>query len=59
MSRHGGRCVDMLRAFNGTGATRDAHATGLLTRIDCCYPSGKGQQLMAELILKTGLAPLR
>jgi hypothetical protein len=26
---------------------------------DCCYPSAKGQQLMAELLVGTGLAPVR
>jgi lysophospholipase L1-like esterase len=59
MNRHGGRCVDALLAFNGANATRNAYASGLLTKADCCYPSGKGQQLMAELVLKSGLAPLR
>src|SRR5262249_10940563 len=43
MSRHGGRCVDILRAFNGAAGTGNAYATGLLTKADCCYPSGKGQ----------------
>jgi hypothetical protein len=31
----------------------------LLNHEDCCYASGKGQQLMAELLLDTGLAPVR
>ena len=47
MKRHGGRCIDLLTAFNGTNGTNDA------------YPSGKGQQLVAQILLKTGLAPLR
>lgn len=59
MTRHGGRCVDALTAFNGRGATQNAYATGLLEKTECCYPSGKGHELMAELVLKTGLAPLR
>ncbi|HST14031.1 MAG TPA: GDSL-type esterase/lipase family protein [Gaiellaceae bacterium] len=59
MARHGGRCIDALGAFNGPTATQNAYATGLLEKTECCYPSGKGQQLMAELVLKTGLAPLR
>ena len=59
MAKHQGRCVDALVAFNGPGLTRNAYAKGLLTKAPCCYPSGKGQQLMAELVLETGLAPLR
>ncbi len=50
----GGRCVDVVRAFNGAHATADAYATGLMTKDPCCYPSGKGQQLIAELLLATG-----
>jgi hypothetical protein len=30
-----------------------------MNKIDCCYPSGNGQQLIAQLLLKTGLAPGR
>jgi lysophospholipase L1-like esterase len=59
MARHQGRCVDALTAFNGPDGTQDAYAKGLLTKANCCYPTGKGQQLMAELVFKTGLAPLR
>jgi len=28
-----------------------------LNKIDCCYASGKGQQLIAALLLKTGVKP--
>jgi len=35
------------------------HAKGLLNHDDRCYPSAKGQQLMAEVLLETGLAPVR
>jgi lysophospholipase L1-like esterase len=59
MTKHRGRCVDALRAFNGANATQNAYAKGWLTKAPCCYPSGKGQQLIAELVFKTGLAPLR
>lgn len=59
MTKHGGRCADAVRAFNGPQGTRDAYARGWLTKDPCCYPSGKGQQLMAELVFRTGLAPLR
>jgi lysophospholipase L1-like esterase len=59
MTKHRGRCVDALRAFNGHRGTQNAYAKGLLTKAHCCYPSGKGQQLMAELVFKTGLAPVR
>jgi lysophospholipase L1-like esterase len=59
MMKHRGRCVDMLRAFNGPNATQNAYAKGWLTKAPCCYPSGKGQQVMAELVFKSGLAPLR
>jgi lysophospholipase L1-like esterase len=59
MTRHQGRCVDAAVAFNGPALTQNAYAKGLLTKAHCCYPSGKGQQLMAELVFKSGLAPLR
>jgi hypothetical protein len=52
-----GRCVDAYRAFNGSDGTQNAYTKGLLTKHPCCYPSGKGQQLMAQLLRKTGLAP--
>jgi lysophospholipase L1-like esterase len=59
MTKHRGRCVDAFRAFNGPDGTENAYAKGWLTKAPCCYPSGKGQQVMAELVFKTGLAPLR
>jgi lysophospholipase L1-like esterase len=59
MRRHGGRCVDLLRAFNGSRGTDDAYRTGLMNHEDCCYPSAKGQQRIAELLANTGLAPVR
>ena len=59
MADHGGRCIDVVRALNGPTQTEDAYASGLMNRDQCCYPSTKGQQLMAELLYKTGLAPLR
>lgn len=59
MAKHRGRCVDAYLAFNGPDGTEDAYAKGWLTKDPCCYPSGKGQQVMAELVFKTGLAPLR
>ena len=37
----------------------NAYSKGLVTKDPCCYPSGKGQQLMAELVFKAGLKPLR
>jgi hypothetical protein len=57
MVAHRGRCIDVLAAFNGPSGTRDAYKSGLMNKIDCCYPSAKGQQLIAELLLKTGLKP--
>lgn len=59
MARHGGRCVDVLRTFNGPSGTEDGYKKGLLNHTDCCYPSGKGQQLIAQLLFETGLKPLR
>lgn len=61
MRAHGGECVDVLTAFNGPDGTKGAYETGLLNLQDCCYPSAKGHQLMAELLAKTGtaLTPLR
>jgi hypothetical protein len=59
MAKHRGRCVDAYQAFNGPDGTENAYAKGWLTKDPCCYPSGKGQQVMAGLVFKTGLAPLR
>lgn len=59
MAKHGGRCIDVVRALNGPTQTENAYTSGLMNRDQCCYPSTKGQQLMAELLYKTGLAPLR
>jgi hypothetical protein len=59
MRKYGGRCIDVLHAFNGPDGTRNAYKTGLLNHEDCCYASGEGQQLMAEMLFKTGLAPVR
>jgi lysophospholipase L1-like esterase len=59
MSKHRGRCVDAFLAFNGPAGTQNAYAKGWLTKAHCCYPSGKGQQVMADLVFKTGLTPLR
>jgi lysophospholipase L1-like esterase len=58
MTKHGGRCIDGLTAFNGPDGTADAYKAGLMNRDDCCYPNDKGQQLMAELLYATGLSPL-
>jgi lysophospholipase L1-like esterase len=59
MAKYGGRCIELLRRFNGPRGTENAYATGLLNHKDCCYPSAKGQQLMATLLFETGLAPVR
>lgn len=59
MTTHAGRCVDALRAFNGADAAQNAYARGWLTKDPCCYPSGKGQQVMAQLVFDSGLAPLK
>ena len=58
MRKHRGRCADAFLAFNGPTGTQNAYAKGWLTKAPCCYPSGTGQQVMAELVFKTGLAPL-
>jgi hypothetical protein len=59
MAKHRGRCVDAFRAFNGADGMQDAYAKGWLTKDPCCYPSGKGQQVMAELVYKSEISPLR
>lgn len=59
MSKNGGRCVDVFHAFNGPAGTANAYKSGLMNHADCCYPSAKGQQLIAQLLFKTGLAPIR
>jgi hypothetical protein len=57
MRHHGGACIDVLSAFNGPNGSQDAYKTGLLNHDDCCYPSSKGQQLMAELLIRSGTTP--
>ncbi len=59
MTRYRGRCVDAFRAFNGPDGTQNAYSRGWLTTDPCCYPSGQGQQKMAQLLFDSGLAPLR
>jgi lysophospholipase L1-like esterase len=59
MAKYDGRCIDVLESFNGTDGTENAYKKGLLNYEDCCYPNAKGQQLMAELLVATGLAPVR
>lgn len=58
VQKYGGRCVDVLHAFNGPSGTENAYKTGLMNLQDCCYASTKGQRLIAGLLLKTGLAPI-
>jgi lysophospholipase L1-like esterase len=58
MQANQGQCADVVRAFNGPSASADAYAPGLLTKNPCCYPSAKGQQLMAVLLVATGLQGL-
>lgn len=55
MKANGGRCVDVITAFNGPGGDGDAYAEGFMTKDPCCYPSGKGQELIAQLLIKTGV----
>ena len=59
LKKHRGKCIDVLSAFNGASGTEDAYAKGLMNKVECCYASGKGQQLIAELLIRTGLRPLR
>lgn len=56
MRSNNGLCIDVIRAFNGPKANADAYARGLMTKNPCCYPSAQGQQLIARLLLATGLA---
>jgi len=59
MARHDGRCVDVLRAINGPTGRENGYRKGLLNHEDCCYPSAKGQQIIAERLVSTGLEPVR
>ena len=52
---HGGKCIDVLTPFNGRSGTEDAYKKGLMNKITCCYASGRGQQLIAELLYHAGL----
>ena len=58
MASYDGRCVDVVRAFNGANAGGDAYTTGLMTKDPCCYPSADGQQLIAKLLLAAGVGDL-
>ena len=58
MRKHRGDCIDVLTAFNGASGKNNAYKSGLMNLSDCCYPSAKGQQLMAELLIKTGTTPV-
>lgn len=59
MAKYDGRCIDVMESFNGTDGTENAYKKELLNHEDCCYPNAKGQQLMAKLLVETGLAPVR
>jgi lysophospholipase L1-like esterase len=58
MRSNGGRCVDVVSAFNGSDGHGDAYAKGFMTKEPCCYPSGRGQQLIAQLLIETGVRGL-
>jgi len=58
MRSNGGRCIDVVTAFNGPSGDGDAYAKGFMTKNPCCYPSGKGQQLIAQLLIQTGVRGL-
>jgi lysophospholipase L1-like esterase len=58
-AKYDGRCIDILRAINGPTGRADGYKAGLLNHRQCCYPNARGQQLMAALLVKTGLAPVR
>lgn len=58
MRSHAGKCIDVVRAFNGPRGTDDAYKAGLMTKDPCCYPSAEGQQLMARLLYGQGLGRL-
>lgn len=58
MNAHGGACVDVLAAINGPDGTADGYKAGFMNIVDCCYPSERGHRLIADLLYKTGLAPL-
>ncbi len=57
--KYDGRCIDVLTAFNGTSGREDAYNKGLMSKVECCYASARGQQLIAELLYRTGLKPPR
>src|SRR3954447_2639448 len=53
----GGECIDVLTRFNGRKGTQNAYAPGLMNLGDCCYPSAKGHQVIADLLMQTGTEP--
>jgi len=55
-AEHDAPCVDVYHAFNGADGADDA---GPLLAADHTHPSAEGHELIAELIMDTGLAPLR
>src|SRR4051794_19945280 len=59
MTKYDGRRIDGLHAINGPDGAADAYKKGLLKARRRCYAGARGQQLMAELLLQTGLVPIR
>lgn len=53
--KHGAPCADVYHAFNGAHGTNDA---GALLASDHTHPNQEGQQLIADLLVKLGYAPL-
>jgi lysophospholipase L1-like esterase len=53
---HGFICIELYHAFNGSNGDEDA---GDLLAPDHTHPSAKGHELIAQLLIDAGLAPLR
>lgn len=59
MQANTGGCIDVVGAFNGDDVNADAYARGLMTKDPCCYPSAKGQELIARLLAASSLRELK
>ena len=55
VEQHGGECIDVYRAFNGSDGSKPASE---LLASDYTHPSAKGHEVIADLLERSGTGPL-
>jgi lysophospholipase L1-like esterase len=55
VEKHGGKCADVYRAFNGSDGSKPAKD---LLASDYTHPSSKGHEVIGKLLTQTGTEPL-